>query len=148
VSRMIALIGCGKTKLDRRAPARELYTGRLFRLSFEYAVEVLAADRIGILSAKHGLVSPSLELDPYDQELPRASEPLDVWGRRVGPQIAAAFGPFDGDTNLVLLAGEAYGICRRYIPGRRASCWLEPMRGMQIGERLSWLKRQLEGVRR
>jgi hypothetical protein len=147
VSRIVALIGCCKTKLDRRAPARELYTGRLFRLSLEYADAVLGTGHVGILSAKHGLVSPSLELDPYEQELPRAYEPLDAWGRWVGPQIASAFGSFDEGTSVVFLAGEAYGICRRHVPGRAGS-WLEPLRGMQIGERLSWLKRQLEGVRR
>lgn len=147
MSRIIALVGCCKTKLDHRAPARELYTGRLFRLSLEYADKVLGTGHVGILSAKFGLVTPELELDPYEQELPRAAEPLDAWGRQVGPQIADMFGPFDESDTFVLLAGEAYGICRRHVPGLRTS-WREPLRSKQIGERLSWLKKQLEGVRR
>lgn len=143
----IVLIGCSKQKLDREAPARELYTGRLFRLSLRYAEEVLGSGRIGILSAKYGLVAPNFRLHPYDQVLPRARDLLEVWGRQVGPQVASAFGPFVEGDQIVLLAGEPYGMFRRFTPGLGRFPMQEPLRGKQIGERLRWLGRQLEEAR-
>lgn len=49
------VIGCGKAKLDRAAPARELYTGSLFRMARRYAV---ASKRPWvILSGAHGIIA-------------------------------------------------------------------------------------------
>lgn len=143
----IALIGCSGSKLDRIAPARELYTGALFRLSVRYAEEVLRCPW-GVLSARHGLVLPEALLAPYDDRLPTKRAELDNWGRETAVEIDAVFGPFDVTSELVLLAGEAYGICRRHVPWTRRGCWREPLRRMQIGERLRWLKNQLEGAKR
>ncbi len=72
----IGLVGCGARKLARPAPARELYTGTLFRLSSAYAERV--CDEWYVLSALHGLVRPDVVLEPYDLTLTDVS----IVGRR------------------------------------------------------------------
>jgi len=49
----IVLVSYGSAKKKEPSPARELYTGNLFRASFAYA-QALDADKIFILSALHG----------------------------------------------------------------------------------------------
>lgn len=67
----VVVIACGAKKLDRRAPAAELYTSANFRLHLR-AAGALAADlggRVLILSALHGLVDPAAELEPYNVKM-------------------------------------------------------------------------------
>lgn len=59
-------IGCGKTKLSHPAPARELYTGNLFKQRRAYAERMSAGRPWFILSAKHGLLAPDDVVKPYD----------------------------------------------------------------------------------
>ena len=63
----IALISCSKSKLDKRAPARELYTGTLFKKAVAWA------ERHGyewyVISALHGLVTPNQIIAPYNYSL-------------------------------------------------------------------------------
>ncbi|MBT2548971.1 DUF6884 domain-containing protein [Arthrobacter sp. ISL-65] len=47
----IGLVGCASQKLQRPAPARELYVSQLIKTASAYAV--LACDRWYVLSAKH-----------------------------------------------------------------------------------------------
>ena len=68
------VVPCGAAKLDRPAPARELYTGTMFRHTWANAVRCAELDeaaglgpaRVLILSAKYGLVDPEQILEPYD----------------------------------------------------------------------------------
>ena len=55
-------MGCAKNKLERRAPARDLYVSELFDRA--RAVAEQTCDSWLILSAKHGVVVPSMELYP------------------------------------------------------------------------------------
>lgn len=62
----IAIIPCGGAKVDSAAPARDLYTGSMFRHTLA-AVEASGDyDAVLILSAKHGLVELDTVLAPYD----------------------------------------------------------------------------------
>lgn len=67
MSARFLVIPCGKVKLDRPAPAGELYVGSAFRMARA------AADATGrpwlILSARHGLLDPSTVIAPYEQTL-------------------------------------------------------------------------------
>jgi hypothetical protein len=65
---MLFVIPCGAAKLDRPAPARELYTSPHFRFTLrQVAAAAYRADGIlRILSARHGLVDPDTVLEPYD----------------------------------------------------------------------------------
>lgn len=63
----IGLVGCGKRKLDRPAPARDLYQGELFRRAAAYCEATY--DHWFVLSAQHYLVHPDEILAPYDRTL-------------------------------------------------------------------------------
>lgn len=88
------VIPCGGAKLDRAAPARELYTGSMFRHTLEHATRCAALDeqaglgpaRVLILSAKHGLVTLDQELEPYDL---RMGQPGSVTAATLAEQALA-----------------------------------------------------------
>jgi len=63
VSRVV-LIGCVKGKLDRPAPARDLYISDLFALRRRYAEA--SGHPWGVLSALHGVLDPDRVIAPYD----------------------------------------------------------------------------------
>ena len=65
----LLLIACSKHKHRHleSGPARQIYTGTLFRFGLRYA-EQIGAD-ITILSAKYGLIKPDDVIDTYDQRM-------------------------------------------------------------------------------
>ena len=148
----IALVACGATKLRRRALAKDLYIGSLFRAARSYAEA--CCDHWYILSAKHGLVDPDTALEPYEQSL--AAMPClqrEAWGARVLRQLGAAWGTVQ-DVRWVLLAGSHYlGALRpglvQVAGGHRLDIeadWamLEvPLARLGIGLQLQWLKREV-----
>jgi Family of unknown function (DUF6884) len=151
--RRIALVSCGQRKLARHVEAQELYTSNLFRLSAEYA---RSFDAWYILSAAHGLLKPETVLAPYDASLAdMRMEERQAWGGRVarrllrfepgvnGGRIVGAartqerHGSNEASTRITVLAGRLYA---------EALAWdiasEQPLKGLGIGERLAWLKRQ------
>lgn len=160
--RTVALIGCSAQKLDRPAPARELYVSALFQASLQYAEAVLGAE-VFILSGQHGLVRPDQKLAPYDFSL-ADMDPWERawWAHEVEAQFAEVLGadlvpinPAGADPceaewrleqqglRLVLLAGQLYRFAPPF-PQR----FEEPLSGMGIGARKAWLRAQVEAVRR
>ena len=146
--RRVALIGCGKAKLDHEAPARELYTSNLFRLSVAWAER--HCDAWYVVSARYGLVEPDTVLRPYDYSLAemRVSE-LEAWTSRVVSMLAH----HERAARVVLLAGGRYrqlaGTMRwsmhpavNFHRGAVAAVE-EPLEGLGIGRRLHWLRLQL-----
>lgn len=100
----VGLISCSVVKLDRPAPAYELYQGPLYKLYKSWIIRsvVIGArsrhdtNEWAILSAKYGLVMPDQELEPYDLKLTELSDEdykawcgmvyeqlMDRWGDRV-----------------------------------------------------------------
>lgn len=132
--RTIALISCGKTKLDQSAPACRLYTGDLFQKSLAYAQRI-NADAIYILSANYGLLELDQEIAPYEKTLNRMSS-VDVarWGDAVVAQLRSR-ASFDTD-RFVILAGMAYR--SRLVP-HLTNVEL-PLDGLRFGEQLKFLK--------
>jgi hypothetical protein len=154
---VIALVGCGASKGVEPAPACELYTGDLFRKSVAYAEKV--ADRVLVLSGRWGLVSLDYVLEPYEYKLQSAdvkhwshgvvncylgldSRFCSGWAPRSSPEEARVGVGIPGE--LIILADREYAdpIAARLvgIPRIKVS---RPLDGMQIGERLAWLKRAL-----
>lgn len=133
----IGLVGCGKGKLAYPAPARDLYTGELFRRASAYCAS--SYDAWYVLSALHGLVHPDDVLAPYDATLVGA-KPKDAarWAERVVGQLRSR--GHLGD-ELVLHAGDAY---RRPL-GRRGLRLQAPLAGLGIGEQLAWYGRHAPG---
>lgn len=103
----VVLVPCGSAKLDRRAPAGELYTGALHRSARRAAaryVDELGA-RVLILSAAHGLVALDTELDPYDVTVGDAGA--------IDPEALGAQAAELGITDAVVLGSAAYvGLAR------------------------------------
>jgi hypothetical protein len=102
----VGLVGCVKSKLTRAAPARDLYTSPLFQARRAWVER--STDRWYILSAKHGLVSPSTVLDPYDvtlTDLPHAARRR--WSAAVVEALFREIGPLR-DHHFEIHAGRAY----------------------------------------
>ena len=133
---MLVLISCCGPKAPTARRASELYTSDLFRKSLGYAE--VTGGRWAVLSALYGLVWPDTLIAPYDlrlQSLDRAHRA--VWARGV----CEALGSPDGDPRLEILAGRTYTdpiTAPLEELGWRVSL---PLAGMQIGQRLRWLKR-------
>lgn len=142
---MIGVVGCGANKLLHAAPARDLYTSRLFRLSLTYAEQ--HCETVYIASALHHIVMPHVVLSPYDCPIRRVSEEDRLkWARTIAQQLFNAH----GIDHYVVLAGREYADpIKRELEELLGAhgCVLDVLRGMRIGERLAFLKAQTEGFR-
>lgn len=140
----VALVACGKSKLAYPAPARDLYTGSLFRAARAH-VEREGYDAWYILSARHYLVAPQTILAPYEAALTNApDEYLHTWAHRVDGAFRCTdpgYGVWTqqgGDLTVDIFAGKVYVDPLLALPARWAEMWTVnlPHEGMQIGERL------------
>lgn len=144
---MIGLVACSKTKLDRPAPAHALYTSPLFKLSLTYALRT--CERVYILSARYHLVCVDQPLKPYDRTVVAMSrDERERWGRCIARSLWSLHGIDVALVGLTFLAGDAYvSPIKRGLLAIEANTigvtTREPLRGMQIGERLCFLKREL-----
>jgi len=125
----IGLIACTKSKLNRPAPARELYSASdLFSKAAAYCDACL--DGWFVLSAKYGLVEPDRIVAPYDvtlKTMPNSERRL--WGLQVAQQLHQL-----GEVALEAHAGAAY-----VRPLLEAGVVLDdPVRGLTIGKRKRW----------
>lgn len=128
----VGLVACCKSKLVVRAKARVLYTGNLFRLSLAWLEP--RCEGLGILSAKHGLLLPDQEVDPYEQTLVGAPEAdKAAWAAKVRAQLEAAF-PGAG---FLAVCGKDYLGALDGLPHEVA------FGGLRLGEKLSALKKAL-----
>lgn len=98
------VVACSGRKLDEPAPAWQLYTGSMFRHTFDAAEAAAkrAGGRVLILSAAHGLIEPERELAPYDVKLGAIGSvvPVEVRGH------AWQLGIRPGDVVTMLLPRE------------------------------------------
>ena len=136
-SRRIVCLACVKAKRPEPAPAGDLYTSPLFRLSLAYA-RTLEPDLILILSAKHGVLRLEDRVAPYNETLlSMPARERAAWANRVIEQLRDLA---DLDTDrFAFLAG------RRYRDGMipHIRTWEAPMEGLGIGRQLGWLKQQV-----
>lgn len=88
----VGLIACSAGKLDRPAPAAELYTGPVFTLAREWITARTELGAWAILSAKHGLVMPDQVVEPYDVALASLSaDEKRAWAARTREQLVERF---------------------------------------------------------
>jgi hypothetical protein len=132
----IGLVGCSRLKLAQPAPACELYVSPLFKLASRYCAAT--CDLWFVLSALHGLVGPEEIIEPYDQSLRQWSRAKrNVWAERVVGQMRGR-GLLAASNRFLLHAGATYAnplVERLKIE--------QPLKGLGIGERLCWYRRQL-----
>lgn len=102
----IALISCAKSKQDYTCAAKELYSkSDLFKKEYRFAKTL--ADKIYILSAKHGLVDENEVVAPYNQTLCGAKVNIKKeWAKNVLHQMEQTFDLKNDE--LIFLAGRNY----------------------------------------
>jgi len=132
----IVLISCVSKKLNRPAPAKELYVSTLFRSALRYAMQ-LRPDAIFVLSAKYGLVPIEQKIAPYNltlNSMPAAQR--RAWAERVAGDLRTRADL--AKDQFIFLAGANYR--RHLIPSM--SHFHVPMSGLGIGKQLQFLKNQ------
>lgn len=131
----VYLVSCVSKKREQACAARDLYVSDLFRKARRFAE--MSRCQWFILSAEHGLVAPEQVISPYERTLnTMPSADRRSWGERVAAQLAEAVPNL---SRVVFLAGKRY---REYLDPHLASRGVEvsvPMKGLRIGEQLSWL---------
>jgi hypothetical protein len=137
----VGIVAGSKRKRRSPAAARDLYTGPQFRLAREWAEH--ACDTWAIVSARHGLISPSAWLNPYDTEPPPKDPARHRWARSINVSAQAMFAA-RRPTVFVLLCGELYREPweRGDMPYRLTH--QAPMRGMGLGQQIAWLQHEID----
>lgn len=143
------LIGCGASKLDHRARARELYTSTFFKEKVRFA------EHLGlpwaILSAKHGILKPDSLTEPYDFSAPHLDRfELREWVVGVAAQLFEWEEEEDDHpeviismreiNRLVLIAGETYASALTDTLRTLGIEVINPVAGLGIGQQIAWLR--------
>lgn len=140
----IILVACVAKKLDRPAPAKDLYQSTWFKKARKYAE--LTGDRWFILSALYGLVHPEMKLGHYNHTLKGQSDDAKrQWAEKVVRQLAAIIGE---PSEVVILAGLDY---RRHLEIellRDGHTIYVPMTGLGIGQQVKWLNERIKQIER
>jgi len=126
--RKLVLVACCGPKLKGRHRAEDIYQSDLFRKSAAWAKQ--NGDDWAILSALHGVVSPSTVIEGYDvtlNEMPVIHR--KAWAETVRTQLAGRIGD-----EIVVLAGNRY--CEWITDEFKT---YRPMQGLGIGQQLQWL---------
>ena len=79
LDKILVINGCSQGKLSHPAPAREFYTGQLFRMVRKFA-ELHNFDQ-RIVSGKYGLLTMDNLVDPYDMKITTKADVNRVQGR-------------------------------------------------------------------
>lgn len=148
---VVALVGCGKDKLRRRATAMALYTGAPTRAAIELAEARTQRGELAewyVLSALHGIVSPYSELDPYNltmEQLRRDKRKLAAWRVKVGASLAYLRKRHGAGLELEVYAGALYvRELRAAAKGAGVSITVsEPLAGLGTGHRKQKLAGEL-----
>ena len=144
----LVVVGCCDGKKKGRHPARDLYQSDLYKKSRQWAEQ--NGDEWIIASAKHGRLNPHKYIDWYDQELGGSAEARRVAAGKMNvnslfPPDAYKEGKIQPDmVKVVLLTSKPYSEAVRTMLSDAVEVE-EPMAGMQIGERKSWLKKENSG---
>jgi len=141
----IVLIACVSQKGDKKAKAKDLYKGQLFKSSLAYAYK-LNPDKIFILSALHHLLDLYKEIEPYNVTLSNVpkdkrkqglkilnSTEKKEWGEKVIEQLSEQ-ADLKND-NFIILAGQEY--IKPIIDA--ISHLTNPLKGLRQGERVKFL---------
>lgn len=141
----IVLLSCTKAKLDKPSPAQDLYSpSPMFQKTKAYG-ETLKPDKTYILSAKHHLVPMEKELEPYDLTLKNMKkDEKNKWGETVISQMKEKGINPQKDTFIFLARSEYIKPLKDHIPEENMET---PMEGKRMGERLSWLNKQVEHLK-
>lgn len=142
LQRQLILLGCVAGKRSLPAPAADLYTSQLWRKRRAYA-EATGMPWL-ILSAEHGLLHPSVVIDPYDTTLGSSRAAARAWTELVAGNIINT-ARAAGITRLEIHAGSRYTPTELLEELALAGLEVQlPLRGMGIGDQLAWYTRREE----
>ena len=127
----LVLLACCKDKRVFSCCAGHMYQGQLFKKSLAFAQTF--ADKILILSAKHGPIELEQVIEPYNVTLNHGMTKIEKL--EYVTKCWKGLAPYEG-WRFVYLAGEKY---RNGLPHGEA-----PMEGLPIGKQLQWLTNQLK----
>lgn len=133
--RTLVLVACSASKLDHRAPARQLYTSDLFKRSVRWAESWELTWRV--LSALHGILEPGRMTMPYDYRL--GGNPVE--DNRVAGLVRKQLGDDTAFEHYIVLGGVDYvGLIQRVAAPER-SVWapLQELDKRGIGYYRQWL---------
>lgn len=135
-SSTVYLVSCVSAKLEQKACAQDLYVSDWFRKARRY-VEA-SGHPWYILSAKYGLVPPLQKIAPYERTLNTMTiAERRTWALGVLRELTTTVPKL---SKVVFLAGERYReFLQQSLRGRGITVSI-PMKGLKIGEQLSWLK--------
>lgn len=130
MAQRITLISCTNSKADHPCAAHVMYSkSPRFRLAYEFAK--MAADKVFILSAKHGLLTEHSMIEPYNETLSNKSlNERKQWSENVIGKLER-----EADLNndyFTILAGETY--YEQLLP-KLKHYWL-PLKGKTL---LQWI---------
>lgn len=133
----IGFISCTKKKVSYKCQAENLYS---LSSNFRYALKYCQGnyDKHFILSAKHGLLQPTDEIEPYDVTLNGASKAVILnWSESVLQQIISTISPGD---DLFFHAGENY--LKFLLPGLQGKGFTctRPLKGVTMFDTPKWYK--------
>ncbi len=156
--RSVVLIACSKTKSfdqkksSQKKKAIDAYSSPLFKKSVLWAKN--RNKEIQIMSAKHLLIPTAKEIKNYDLSLNDLnSKERKQWASMVSNEISEGWqhGIYDGELmgmqvgkpikKVYLLAGKNYTKDLKPLLEKQGIKVLEPLEGMEIGERLSYLNK-------
>lgn len=155
--KIVTLISCASSKLEHRAPARDLYDSDLFRKSRAWAEWMSPA--WFVVSAKHRLLHPDEVVEPYDcswadlkkqgfnpQQFQAYKE---NWAVLVGMKLLEFLGitlsgpgayPYNTEPYFLnlLMGKDYYEPLSRWLVSMGFAFWI-PTAGMGIGQQKSFL---------
>ena len=140
----IALVSCSKAKAfdqsTRAIAARSAYCSPLFDKSKAWAQN--RDLQWGILSAKYGILPPVQEIQDYDLTINElTSKQKEAWRDNVREQLSSSNTRIK---KVYVLAGKAYVDAINPVLEELDIEIEEPLKGKQIGERLSVLKNDMQ----
>lgn len=137
----VGLVGCVKEKLRVPAPPEDLYISPLFR--GRRAVVERTCDAWFVLSALHGVISPSAVTAPYDQTLKDAGrDERRRWSPAVLEDLYARLDPLNRFTFEIHAGADyfAWGLEEGLLETGAA---VEiPTRGLPVGKQLAFYARR------
>ncbi len=136
----VVLIGCSKSKLDKKAPAKELYTGQGFKKKLIYSIlRGIENKNTYVISALHHLVDLEQELEPYELTLSTFKKTDRVkWAKQVLSELKERYDI--ETTKFIILAGkDYYEFLEQVLPNTEL-----PLKGLGMGNTNSFLKNYIE----
>lgn len=141
-AKRIGLVSCSKRKSRKKASARRLFQGALFKKALVYAEKNY--DIILLLSERYHLIGPDEVIEPYEEDIYRMSQSeRRAWADAVFSELKK----FIIDNSEVYF--HASKLHREKLVERLedlgVTCYA-PLANLMLGEQLQWYNRESYGI--